>query len=184
MRPRWHLIEQDAFRANKILQNLLEFSRPPETEFEALAPNDVVMGAMALCVHQLQMHRVKVQTQLATGLPHIRGNSNQLRQVLLNLMMNAGHAMEASEKKLITVSTALGEEGFVELRVADTGPGLADEVKAQLFKPFFTTKRRGQGTGLGLSVSRTIIEAHRGSIRAEGAPGEGATFIIRLPALP
>lgn len=178
------LIEQDAFRANKILQNLLEFSRPPETEFEALAPNDVVMGAMALCVHQLQMHRVKVQTQLATGLPHIRGNSNQLRQVLLNLMMNAGHAMEASEKKLITVSTALGEEGFVELRVADTGPGLADEVKAQLFKPFFTTKRRGQGTGLGLSVSRTIIEAHRGSIRAEGAPGEGATFIIRLPALP
>ena len=178
------LIEQDAFRANKILQNLLEFSRPPETEFEALSPNDVVMGAMALCVHQLQMHRVKVQTQLATGLPQIRGNSNQLRQVLLNLMMNAGHAMEASEKKLITVSTALGEEGFVELRVADTGPGLADEVKAQLFKPFFTTKRRGQGTGLGLSVSRTIIEAHRGSIRAEGAPGEGATFIIRLPALP
>lgn len=175
------LIEQDAFRANKILQNLLEFSRPPETEFEALAPNDVVLGAMALCVHQLQMHRVKVETQLATGLSPVRGNSNQLRQVLLNLMMNAGQAMEASEKKLITVSTSRGDAGFVEIRVADTGPGLADEVKEQLFKPFFTTKRRGQGTGLGLSVSRTIIEAHRGSIRAEGAPGAGATFIIRLP---
>lgn len=175
------LIEQDAFRANKILQNLLEFSRPPETEFEALSPNDVVLGAMALCVHQLQMHRVRVQTQLATGLPQVRGKSNQLRQVLLNLMMNAGQAMESSEKKLITVTTARAEPGFVELRVADTGPGLADEVKEQLFKPFFTTKRRGQGTGLGLSVSRTIIEAHRGSIRAEGAPGAGATFIIRLP---
>ncbi len=175
------LIEQDAFRANKILQNLLEFSRPPEMEFEALAPNDVVLGSMALCVHQLQMQGVKVTTALGDGLPSIRGNSNQLRQVLLNLMLNAGQAMEASPKKLITVSTMRPEAGFVEIRVTDTGPGLADDVKDKLFKPFFTTKRRGQGTGLGLSVSRTIVEAHRGNIRAEGAPGVGATFIIRLP---
>jgi signal transduction histidine kinase len=101
--------------------------------------------------------------------------------VLLNLMLNAGQAMEGSPKKLITVSTSRPEPGFVEIKVGDTGPGLADDVKDKLFKPFFTTKRRGQGTGLGLSVSRSIIEAHRGSIRAEGAPGAGATFIIRLP---
>jgi two-component system sensor kinase FixL len=101
--------------------------------------------------------------------------------VLLNLMLNAGQAMEQSPQKLITVSTGAEEAGFVEIRVADTGPGLADEVKGNLFKPFFTTKRRGKGTGLGLSVSRSIIEAHRGQIRAEGAPGRGATFIIRLP---
>lgn len=175
------LIEQDAFRANKILQNLLEFSRPPEMEFEPLAPNDVVLGAMALCVHQLQMQGVKVETSLGDGLPSIRGNSNQLRQVLLNLMLNAGQAMEQSPKKLITVSTQQPEQGFVEIRVSDTGPGLAEDVKDKLFKPFFTTKRRGQGTGLGLSVSRTIIESHRGQIRAEGEPGKGATFIIRLP---
>ncbi len=175
------LIEQDAFRANKILQNLLEFSRPPEMEFEPLAPNDVVMGAMALCVHQLQMQGVKVETSLGDGLPSIRGNSNQLRQVLLNLMLNAGQAMDQSPKKLITVSTQQPEQGFVEIRVSDTGPGLAEDVKDKLFKPFFTTKRRGQGTGLGLSVSRTIIESHRGQIRAEGEPGKGATFIIRLP---
>lgn len=177
------LIEQDAFRANKILQNLLEFSRPPEMELEALAPNDVVMGSMALCVHQLQMQGVKVETSLADGLGDIRGNSNQLRQVLLNLMLNAGQAMEQSPKKLITVTTQKPEAGFIEIRVADTGPGLAEDVKDKLFKPFFTTKRRGQGTGLGLSVSRTIIEAHRGQIRAEGAPGVGATFIIRLPII-
>ncbi len=175
------LIEQDAFRANKILQNLLEFSRPPEMEFEPLAPNDVVLGAMALCVHQLQMQGVKVETSLGDGLPSIRGNSNQLRQVLLNLMLNAGQAMDQSPKKLITVSTQQPEQGFVEIRVSDTGPGLAEDVKDKLFKPFFTTKRRGQGTGLGLSVSRTIIESHRGQIRAEGEPGKGATFIIRLP---
>jgi two-component system NtrC family sensor kinase len=175
------LIEQDAFRANKILQNLLEFSRPPEMEFEALGPNEVVLGAMALCVHQLQMGGVRVETALAHGLSSIRGNSNQLRQVLLNLMLNAGQAMEGSPRKLITVSTSCPEPGFVEIKVADTGPGLAEDVKDKLFKPFFTTKRRGQGTGLGLSVSRSIIEAHRGQIRAEGAPGAGATFIIRLP---
>lgn len=181
MHEYFKLIEQDAFRANKILQNLLEFSRPPEMEFEALAPNDVVLGAMALCVHQLQMQGVKVETALGEGLPSVRGNSNQLRQVLLNLMLNAGQAMEQSKQKRITVSTMKPEHGFVEIRVADTGPGLADDVKGKLFKPFFTTKRRGQGTGLGLSVSRTIVEAHRGNIRAEGAPGAGATFIIRLP---
>lgn len=177
----FRLIEQDAFRANKILQNLLEFSRPPETEYEALSPNEVVMGAMALCVHQLQMQGVKVETNLGLGLPLIRGNSNQLRQVLLNLLLNAGQAMESSPKKLISLSTSRGGGGVVEIRVADTGPGLAEEVKDKLFKPFFTTKRRGQGTGLGLSVSRSLIEAHRGQIRAEGAPGGGAMFIIRLP---
>ncbi len=176
------LIEQDAFRANKILQNLLEFSRPPEMELEMLSPNEVVQGAMALCVHQLQMQGVKVETMLANALPLIRGNSNQLRQVLLNLMLNAGQAMEGSPKRNITVTTAQPETGFVEMRVADTGPGLEDEVKEKLFKPFFTTKRRGQGTGLGLSVSRSIVEAHRGQIRAEGVAGSGATFIIRLPA--
>lgn len=181
MQEYFKLIENDAFRANKILQNLLEFSRPPEMELEGLGLNDVVLGSMALCVHQLQMQGVKVETKLGDGLPAIRGNSNQLRQVLLNLMLNAGQAMEASAKKLITVSTQKADPGFVEIRVADTGPGLADDVKDKLFKPFFTTKRRGQGTGLGLSVSRSIIEAHRGQIRAEGAAGVGATFIIRLP---
>ncbi len=175
------LIEQDAFRANKILQNLLEFSRPPEMEIEALGMNDVVKGALALCVHQLQMQGVRVDTSFAEGALDIRGNSNQLRQVLLNLMLNAGQAMEQSPKKLITVTTRAADAGFAEILVADTGPGLAEDVKDKLFKPFFTTKRRGQGTGLGLSVSRTIIEAHRGQIRAEGAPGQGATFIIRLP---
>ena len=119
----------------------------------------------------------------ANGLPAVKGNSNQLRQVLLNLMLNAGQAMETSPQKLINVSTQKGEAGFVEILVSDTGPGLAPDVKEKLFKPFFTTKRRGQGTGLGLSVSRSIVEAHRGQIRAEGAPGAGATFIIRLPAV-
>ncbi|MEW6430662.1 MAG: ATP-binding protein [Myxococcota bacterium] len=181
MREYFKLIEQDALRANNILQNLLEFSRPPEMELELLAVNDVVNGSLQLCRHQLQMQGVKVDTAFADGLPAIKGNSNQLRQVLLNLLLNAGQAMESSAKKEIHVRTLPGENGSVEIHVADTGPGIPEEVKGQLFKPFFTTKRRGKGTGLGLSVSRSIIEGHRGSIRVDSAPGQGATFVIRIP---
>jgi signal transduction histidine kinase len=178
------LIEADAFRANKILQNLLEFSRLPEAEREQLGINEVVNGALQLCRHQLMMAGVKMVVQLGDELPTIRANSNQLRQVLLNLILNASQAMEESATKTLQVLTSQATENgadTVEIRIADTGPGIADEVKSQLFKPFFTTKRRGQGTGLGLSVSRSIIEEHRGSIRVESATGQGATFIIRLP---
>jgi two-component system sensor kinase FixL len=89
--------------------------------------------------------------------------------------------MERSPVRRLTVSTAGSGTGGVELRVADTGPGIAPEVKDLLFRPFITTKRPGQGTGLGLSVSRSIVEAHGGTIRAESRPGEGATFVVTLP---
>jgi signal transduction histidine kinase len=181
MHEYFKLIEQDALRANRILQNLLEFSRPPEMELELLAVNEVVNGSLQLCRHQLQMQGVKVEAALAEGLPPIKGNSNQLRQVLLNLMLNAAQAMEGSPTKHLKVSTSRGEDGAVEIRVADSGPGIPEEVKEQIFKPFFTTKRRGQGTGLGLSVSRSIIESHRGTIRVASQPGHGATFVICIP---
>jgi signal transduction histidine kinase len=174
------LIESDTQRANKILQNLLEFARPPEMEMEPLTANDVVNGALSLCRHQLQMQGVKVETALGEGQGGILGNNNQLRQVLLNLMMNAGQAMADSPQKRVTVAT-VADGDFVKVLVKDTGPGMPGDVMQNLFKPFFTTKRRGLGTGLGLSVSRSIIEAHKGTLTAESTPGQGATFILRLP---
>ncbi|MBM4781882.1 MAG: HAMP domain-containing protein [Archangiaceae bacterium] len=174
------LIESDTQRANKILQNLLEFARPPEMEMEPLVVNEVLQGALTLCRHQLQMQGVKVETAFGDGLGGILGNNNQLRQVLLNLMMNAGQAMAESPTKRVTVATA-ADGDFVKVLVSDTGPGIPPEVMQNLFKPFFTTKRRGLGTGLGLSVSRSIIEAHRGTLTAESTVGQGATFIMRLP---
>ncbi len=175
------LIEADTQRANKILQNLLEFARPPEMEMEPLGVNDVVEGALQLCRHQLQMQGVRVDTSLAEKLGGIVGNNNQLRQVLLNLMMNAGQAMADSPTKRVMVTTAADGADFVKVLVADTGPGMSEDVRQHLFKPFFTTKRRGLGTGLGLSVSRSIIEAHKGTLTAESVEGQGATFIVRLP---
>jgi two-component system sensor kinase FixL len=96
-------------------------------------------------------------------------------------MLNAGQAMERSPERRLLVTTRGTQEGGVELRVSDTGPGIAPEVRDKLFRPFITTKRPGQGTGLGLSVSRSIVEAHGGTIRAESLPGQGATFVVTLP---
>lgn len=175
------LIEQDALRANKILENLLEFSRPPEPTFEPLSVNEVVQSTLLLCRHQLQLDGASVDLALADGLPPIRGSANQLRQVLLNLFLNAAQAMASSPVRRITVTTAAAGD-VVEVRVADTGPGIAEAVQGQLFKPFVTTRPRGKGTGLGLPVSKNIVEAHHGTLRAESAPGEGATFVIALPA--
>lgn len=181
MKEYFKLIEQDAQRANKILVSLLEFSRPPDVALEALGLNEVVNGALTLCRHQLQMAGVKVETSLAEGLPLVRGNGNQLRQVLLNLMLNAGQAMKDSPLKRVTITTERSPEGGVVVRIADLGPGIAPEVRERLFKPFFTTKRRGEGTGLGLSVSKGIIEAHHGHISVQTELGKGATFVLELP---
>ncbi len=177
----FELIESNAERANGILQNLLEFARPQRVEFALLDPNAVVKGALRLVAHQLSIGGVKVETLLAEGLPQIVGNGNQLRQVLINLMMNAGQAMEGAAEKVLRVATEAQSDGGVLIRVADSGQGMTEEVRQKLFKPFFTTKPSGKGTGLGLSVSNSIIAQHRGEIRVESSPGKGATFLIRLP---
>ncbi len=180
-REYFKLIDNDAQRANGILQNLLEFARPPDVEQEVLEFNQVVAGAVKLTAHQLQLNGVRVHTEYADGLPKIRGNGNQLRQVLLNLMMNASQAMEGSKEKHLYVQTKGGDAG-AQVTVRDVGPGIPPEAQARIFEPFFTTKPRGKGTGLGLSVSRSIIEAHRGELRVESEVGKGATFFIRLPS--
>jgi two-component system, NtrC family, sensor kinase len=176
------LIRADAQRANEILQSMLEFARPQQVHMSALDPNEVVQGALRLVAHQLHLAGVKVHTRYAEGLPRIQGNANKLRQVLVNLVMNAGHAMEAAAVKALYVSTSAGTKGGVLLEVRDTGAGMTNEVREGIFRPFFTTKPRGKGTGLGLSVSRGIVLQHRGEISVESELGQGTTFRILLPA--
>jgi two-component system, LuxR family, sensor kinase FixL len=105
----------------------------------------------------------------------------QIQQVLLNLMRNAIEAMEASAKRELVVATAATEDDTVTISVADTGPGIATEMTSQLFQPFVTTKRHGMG--VGLSISRTIIDAHGGRIWADGNPGGGTIFRFTLRAV-
>jgi two-component system sensor kinase FixL len=105
----------------------------------------------------------------------------QIQQVLLNLMRNAIEAMENSERRELVISTASAPDDMIEITVTDTGAGISPEITAQLFQPFITTKR--QGMGVGLSISRTIVEAHGGSIAPRPNPGGGTVFSFTLPAV-
>jgi signal transduction histidine kinase len=116
------------------------------------------------------------------GLPAAHADPDQVRQVLLNLLANGGHAMRATGGSGTVRVLAVGE--WLTLEVLDAGPGIPPDVMARIFEPFFTTKPAGEGTGLGLSISHGIIRAHGGDIRAENRPGGGARIWFELPRHP
>jgi signal transduction histidine kinase len=180
-REYFQLIESSAWRARDILRTLLEFARQEKVDLVPIDVNGVIHDTMRMLKHQLQMARVEAGVELAEGLPLVQGNSGQLQQVLVNLIVNAAEAMEGSPRRQLSMRSALEGETVV-LSVADTGSGIPPDAMAKLFTPFFTTKPRGKGTGLGLSVSQRIVNRFGGEIRVESRPGEGSTFMVRLPA--
>jgi two-component system NtrC family sensor kinase len=178
-----HVINEQAERAGRIVRDLLIFSRKGPAERTAVDLGDVAQRTVQLMSYEMKLHDVTVGTTIAPGLPAVLGDRYQLQQVVLNLLSNAAHAlstMPPGKARRVELVVA-AEGGRVVLRVADTGPGLPAEVKAQMFSPFFTTKAPGEGTGLGLFVSYGIAEAHGGMLTAESQPGEGATLILALP---
>ena len=141
---------------------------------------------MKLVEHQLNMNGVKIEKRIDPGLPAIFANANQLQQVLMNLSINAQHAMEKGGTLSITAARGAGgpvADG-VEIRVTDTGSGIPKDIQAKIFEPFFTTKPAGKGTGLGLSVTYGIIRDHKGLIAVESQVGVGTTFRMVLPLAP
>ncbi|MBJ6799367.1 ATP-binding protein [Geomonas propionica] len=175
-----HIIEKETKRCKTIIENLLKFARQEQVEFGEVDLAQVVADALAIVDHQLGINSVKVEHEVEPGLPVCRGNANQLQQVLMNLMINAQQAMGGASG-LVRLSARKLEQGALELRVSDNGPGIPKEIQAKIFDPFFTTKPAGQGTGLGLSVSYGIVKEHGGEIRLESEEGVGTTFIITLP---
>ncbi|MCC6810421.1 MAG: HAMP domain-containing protein [Deltaproteobacteria bacterium] len=172
-------IEKQTKRVRELLDNTLRFTRVERNQNEPVNLNDVVGDTLKLVRHQLASQRIKVQSTLCDG-ALVLGNAGQLQQVVLNMVMNAQHAMRPNGGTL-TLATEHGGNGSVCLKIADTGSGMDEATRAQLFKPFFTTKPKGEGTGLGLSVSQTIVEQHKGTIAVESAEGKGTTFTITLP---
>ena len=171
-------IEKETGRSLEILKNLLKFSRQETAELTRIDLNAVVMETVKLVTHQLVMKKVEASAELSEQPLWVMGNSNQIEQVLLNLFMNAGDAMEnGGTVKAVTDI----EKGQARIRVIDDGAGIPADVLAKIFNPFFTTKPVGKGTGLGLSVSYGIIKEHKGEIRALSEPGRGTTFIIQIP---
>src|SRR2546422_7907085 len=166
-KDRGHLqvIQEQAERASRIVRNLLTFARKGAAERVPVDLNDVIRRTLSLTSYDLKLKDIVVERELSGALPDVFGDRHGLQQVVLNLVTNAAHAVAENPRERpreITVSTWF--DGQVHLRVADTGPGIADEIAQSVFTPFFTTKEPGKGTGLGLSITYSI-EIGRASCR-------------------
>ena len=187
-KDRGHLqvIQEQAERAGRIVRNLLTFARKGAAERVPVDLNDVIRRTLALTSYDLKLKDIAVERELSGALPDVFGDRHGLQQVVLNLVTNAAHAVADNPRERpreITVSTWF--DGQVHLRVADTGPGISDDIAQSVFTPFFTTKEPGKGTGLGLSITYSIVESHGGQITLEPrGPRGGAAFRVDLPPAP
>jgi signal transduction histidine kinase len=177
--------QNETERINRIIRDLLDFSRRGR---DSTAPDErtdlaeVLDDVASLVAPQRDLGEVTIERRIAPDVPAVLGARDQLTQVLLNLLLNAADAIAGDGSILVEVTRGEGER--VVVSVTDTGPGIAPEVRDHLFEPFVTTKPAGEGTGLGLAVTHTIVERLGGSIRAESPPGGGARFVVTLRAAP
>ncbi len=183
------VIERQTKACRKIVADLLKFSRQSESARENLLINEVLEDVMAVTEHSLNMDHIYVVRDFAEGLPGIVGDTEKLRQVFVNFVNNAHHAMEEQDKGKLFLSTYYEEESHrVVATIRDTGHGIPEDVRSKIFDPFFTTKSVGKGTGLGLSVSYGIIQEHEGIIEVEspvnidGETVKGTAIHVKLPA--
>jgi C4-dicarboxylate-specific signal transduction histidine kinase len=165
-----------------MLQNLLRFTSGHSAERHPCRLEDQIEWVIELKGHQLRRDSVKVVTDFGKVRP-VMADEGQIQQVLLNLVQNAHQAMAAHKgERVITVRVSERGGPNVRLEVLDSGPGIHPNVLPRIFEAFTTTKAPGEGTGLGLWVSYSIVEQHQGSLRAVNRPEGGAAFIVELPA--
>jgi len=173
-----HMAQIEVRRLIEIVQRMLDFYRPSRGGVESSDIDSVVENVLALAHKRLQHGNVNVHTRLAPDLPSVPVVSDQITQVFLNIAINAVEAMPSGGD--LWLETLLAEDGeWVLIRFQDTGPGMSAEQIANLFEPFYTTK--SDGTGLGLAISYGIVERHGGAIEVSSQPGQGTTFVVRLP---
>ena len=184
------VIERQTKASRKIVADLLKFSRQSGSARENISLNEVLTDVVAVTEHNLNLDHIYLHLELDEQLPLIIGDAEKLRQVFVNLINNAHHAMEEQGSGEIYITTWLdAEKGEVVAQICDSGHGIPENVRAKIFDPFFTTKPVGKGTGLGLSVSYGIIQDHGGRIEVEspvkdkktGEILQGTAFRIRLP---
>lgn len=174
-------IEADAQRSARIVAKLLDFSRSFPEDFRPLNINDVIEESLFLIQRKAELDNIACHKRYQTTMPSVLGNPNSLEQVFINLINNARDSMPQGGSIDITTET---DGPMVKISISDTGPGIPPDQMKKIFEPFFTTKGPGKGTGLGLAVSKRIIEEHNGQICVSSNLREnGASFVIRLPAL-
>jgi CheY-like chemotaxis protein len=175
------MMYDEATRIGRITANLLAFARAGGTQRALVDVNDLARRTFALRSYHLTTLNITVSLDLDPGEPKIWANGSELQQMVLNLLINAEQALVTVEPpRTITVRTR-ADEREARLEIADSGPGIAPEIRAKVFDPFFTTKAEGVGTGLGLSICYGIAREHGGRIWVESEPGSGARFCVLLP---
>ncbi len=170
-------------RAQQVVKNLLDFARESETKMEYQYIDKLIDETIRLSRNQIKISKIEIREEVAENLPPIYGDRKLLIQVFLNLLLNAIDAMPNGG--VVTVRVEQEKiTGFLSIHISDTGVGIPGHILGSIFTPFFTTKPTGKGTGLGLAVSKGIIETHGGSIEVESKVGEGTTFTVHLPIVP
>ncbi len=179
-------IAKETERCSRIIKNLLDFSRQTEVTLRPVDMNKAVEAALAIVGHQISLEDIRLEKELGRKLPSVLGDFDQIQQALMNVILNAAQAMPSGG--LLTIATSAAEgikigkspKKAIRIDISDTGVGISKESLDKLFTPFFTTKEKGKGVGLGLSVVHGIIERHRGKIEIKSDRGAGTTFSIYL----
>ena len=175
------LIASESRRCGDLVKNLLTFSRTTPMNLQATNLNQVIDRSLRLIQHQLDLGGVQVQPSLDPDLPLVLCDGAQIEQVLLALMVNAMDAMPQGGNLWVTTQ-ANSDDATVRVIVRDDGMGIPPDILPRMFEPFLTTKETGRGVGLGLAISRSILERHDGTIEVQSEPGHGTTFTITLPS--
>ena len=177
-------ILSESERAAKIVRNLLTFARKRNTTRTLVDLNRIVRETLALRAYEQRVSNVTTLEALASGLPHVFADPHQVKQVLLNLIINAEQAMLTANGRGTLVARTWYDDAneMVLIEINDDGPGVPEEVQTKIFEPFFTTKAVGKGTGLGLTVAYAIVQEHGGQLRVASTSESGASFFVSFPA--
>jgi two-component system NtrC family sensor kinase len=175
------MIASESARCGDIVKSLLHFSRQTKANLEPNDINEIIRESARLVQHKIDLMSIRTDIRLDKNIRSIVCDSQQIKQALVALIINACEAMKAEEGVLAIESRRVVEQERIEIRVADNGIGMDEETKKHIFEPFFTTKEQGKGVGLGLAVVYGIVNGHAGEIEVESVPGEGTAFIISLP---
>ncbi|NJD57444.1 MAG: PAS domain S-box protein, partial [Nitrospirae bacterium] len=190
------IVESSSRRASQMISKLLKFARKGKIDMQPVSLNSVVRDTTELISKTLSHRNISVDLKLDDMLPQLMGDSNQMEQVVMNLMVNAADAMPAGG--VVTLATAaktfgneaaqvhplLAPGAYVILSVTDSGSGIPDDVRDKIFDPFFTTKGQGKGTGLGLAMVYSIVKDHKGAVTVDSMVGKGTTFQVYIRAVP
>ena len=172
-----NVVHSELQRMNLLLDQFLDFARPRPPRFERERVEEIVLETLTLVAPQAGKRAIEVETRLSSSTPHVWADGDQLKQVFLNLALNALQAMPDGGRLVVDSE---GAQGGVVVRFHDTGGGIPEEIRERLFEPFCTS--RAGGTGLGLAVARRIVDAHSGGLSLESEPGRGTTASVWLPS--